>query len=99
MVETSNIHAQAQNKLPASSVCSQDTPKNIGEPQNDDVELGSAQTSPVEAQDNGFELVARLSLSSFAEEDDKCVDPKLNTEFEATEEPAVAPTWASRQRP
>ena len=76
MLETNDMRAQSQNTLPASSVNSQDAPKHIGEPQDNEFELVArlSQSRLVE------------------EPDDNCVDPGLNAEFEETMDPDVSPT-------
>ena len=95
-VETSDIRALAQNKLPA-SVNSQNAPKHIGESQGDDVEsfAGPSQADPAESLDGDFESVTRPSRSSFIEEDDNsCADPEPIAECEETMEPDIAPMKA-----
>ena len=95
-VETSDIRALAQNKLPA-SVNSQNARKHIGEPQGDGVEsfTGPSQADPAESLDGDFESVARPSQSSFIEEDDNsCADPEPIAECEETMEPDIAPMKA-----
>ena len=97
-VETSDIRALAQNKLPA-SVNSQNAPKHIGESQGDDVEsfAGPSQADPAESLDGDFESVARPSQSSFIEEDDNsCADPEPIAECGETMEPEVAPMVKSQ---
>ena len=97
-VETSDIRALAQNKLPA-SVNSQNAPKHIGESQGDDVEsfAGPSQADPAESLDGDFESVTRPSRSSFIEEDDNsCADPEPIAECGETMEPEVAPMVKSQ---
>lgn len=93
LVETGDTRAQAQNKLPA-SVNSQNARKHIGEPQGDGVEsfTGPSQADPAESLDGDFESVARLSQSSFIEDDNSCAGPEPIAECEETMEPDVAPT-------
>ena len=76
MLETNDMLAQSQNKLPASSVNSQDAPKDIEEPQDNEFE-SVARTS---------------QSSFVKEQDDNCVDPGPTAEFEEAMEPDVAPT-------
>lgn len=70
------MRAQAQNKLPTSSVNSQDAPKHIEEPQDDGFE------SVARPSQSRF----------VEEQDDNCVDPEPIAEFEDTMESDVAPT-------
>lgn len=99
LVETSDMRAQTQNKLPAYSVNTQDAPKHFEKPQDDEVGTVPSQTSPVEPQDDGFESVTRLSQSDLSQnEDNKDGDPEQISEFEGPKEPDVAPTWASSRK-